>query len=241
MKELKIKLQGTHNADVHITTISRALRSLKYVMKELRLAPAGRNTPELIEARLQWVTNLMANRPANRANVIYIDETGYHLNIRRSRGRARKGQIAWIETPNSRGTNITVIAAMNENGLLFSEALLGPVNTEKFSLFLCNLFLRVARMEGDKWIIMDNCSFHHSEVVKKLFEGNPGAPTGRTLVFLPPYSPFLNPIENLFSKWKALVKSCRPSSRETLIQSIRNKIGDITPANCQLSSMVPLR
>ena len=46
LKELKIKLQGTHNADVHITTISRALRSLKYVMKELRLAPVGRNTQE---------------------------------------------------------------------------------------------------------------------------------------------------------------------------------------------------
>ena len=208
---------------------------MTYVMKELRPVPQARNSPETIQSRITWVQDMMQNRPVNRANIIFVDETGYNLHIRRRRGRARVGEVAWIETPTQRGGNISVCAAMNENGLLLSEAILGPYNKVSFGLFLQRLFhfMDVHLPAGEKWIVMDNCSFHKNNDVKILIEGYPESPTGRKQVQLPPYSPFLNPIETLFSKWKAIVKSCRPNEQQTLLMSIQSAINRISQSDCQ--------
>ena len=71
---------------------------------------------------------------------------------------------------------------------------------------------------------MDDVRFHHCLDVKSLIEE-----AGHTLLFLPPYSPFLNPIENLFHKWKTIVRHVNPKDHDALISSMQHAPNRITP------------
>ena len=105
---------------------------------------------------------------------------------------------ATVETPNSRGRNLTLIMAMSEDGVLGHHLQFQSVNTARFCSFLgelCNA------LEKPSYIVMDNASFHRSDEVKNVIETH-----GHQRLFLPPYSPFLNPIENLFN----LIKVSHP-------------------------------
>jgi transposase len=74
---------------------------------------------------------------------------------------------------------------------------------------------------------MDNVPFHRSVVVKETIEN-----FGWEFLYLPPYSPFLNPIENLFSKWKESVRRSSPNNEEQLLNLVENGAEKITSENC---------
>ena len=82
LKQLKSKLLEELKVSASSATIGRALRHMSFVLKELRLVPIARNSPENLAARKVWVENMMANRPLNQVNIISTDEIGYHLHIR---------------------------------------------------------------------------------------------------------------------------------------------------------------
>jgi transposase len=74
---------------------------------------------------------------------------------------------------------------------------------------------------------MDNVPFHHSrEVLERIVR------KGHAYDFIPPYSPFLNPIENMFSQWKQKVKSCRPNNEKELMEMIDSSFDTISPEDC---------
>jgi transposase len=199
----KIRLQSQLNISVSAKTISRALTKMGFTMKLMRTIPIARNCSETIEARKIFAQMYHNDAPPDHNGIIWVDECGFNMHLRRKFGRARKGERASIEVANSRGRNISVCAAMSQEGFLYERLKPGAYNSGEFCIFLRELFvLLTARRRTACWIILDNVRFHHSQAVVAC-----AAEFGHQLVFLPPYSPMLNPIESLFSKWKTLIRT----------------------------------
>ena len=159
-------------------------------------------------------------------NFIYLDESGFNLHIRRRRGRNTIGRRATITLPNARGGNISVLVAISEGGLIHFSIQLGSFNTDKFIDFLSELDAIVGQTPHN--INMDNVSFHKSKEVTDWFETSV-----HTQILLPPYSPFLNPTEEVFSKMKRDVGRWHSATRPILLDAIEAALHGITPSHCQ--------
>jgi hypothetical protein len=117
---------------------------------------------------------------------------------------------------------------MHTNGLLYFCIQNRPYNTEFFGTYLNELFSSLSQLGlTNRTLVMDNVAFHHAETIRAQVVQH-----GHNLLFVPPYSPFLNPIENLFSKWKHLVCVAAPTSPERLIELINSSASEITPTDC---------
>ncbi len=129
---------------------------------------------------------------------IYVDEAGFNLTRTRRRGRNIIGHRAIVNVPGQRGGNITLCAAITQNGVLHRHAHMGPYNTALILTFLDQLHNITAANQIDHMqyiVVWDNVSFHRSALVQNWFQQHPHF----TVLYLPPYSPFLNPIEEFFS------------------------------------------
>ncbi|XP_053340406.1 uncharacterized protein LOC128534595 isoform X1 [Clarias gariepinus] len=165
--------------------------------------------------------------------LIYVDEAGFNLTKTRRRGRNLIGQRAIINVPGQRGGNITMCAAMSQNGVVHHHAILGPYNTAHIITFLDTLYhtlTNVQRAEQMRYVIIwDNVSFHRAALVRNWFTDHQLF----TVLNLPPYSPFLNPIEEFFSAWRWKVYDRHPHQRMALLQAMEEACEDIDQASCQ--------
>jgi transposase len=150
--------------------------------------------------------------------LIYIDETGIDNNISKLRGWAQKGLKSFTEALGFRTKRSTLIAGYNYG----SKELIAPMeydgytNNEVFLTwiehFLC------PELKAGQCVIMDNASFHKSVKVRQLIEA-----TGATLLYLPPYSPDLNPIEHVWANLKRLIRK-HPLKEQNLSAAIADAI-----------------
>ncbi|CAL9699122.1 unnamed protein product [Knipowitschia caucasica] len=126
---------------VSISTIDRVLRRNEMRMKQLYKVPFQRSSERVKETRHQYVQRILeleAREPLH--TLIYVDEAGFNLAKGRRRGRNRIGERATIDVPGQRGGNITMCAAISENGVLGHIPLLGPYNTQHLLAFLDILY-----------------------------------------------------------------------------------------------------
>ena len=210
-------------------TVSKALTKNGYTFKLIRLLPISRNTIDTISARKSYAEMFLRDAPADQRNVIWVDECGFNLHVRRKHGRARSGERATVQVANSRGRNQSICAAMSNEGLLHHSHIEGAYNTERFCEFLVSLFV-VLRMKGrmNCWVILDNVRFHHCSAVAETT-----ARAGHSLIFLPAYSPMLNPIESLFGKRKTSVRTRNVTfTRAALAANLETARATITPEDC---------
>jgi hypothetical protein len=130
---------------------------------------------------------------------------------------------------NSRGSNISVCAAMSCEGFLHERLRPGAYNATSFCEFLNELFVKLcAGGRSQCWLIMDNVRFHHCAMVKDC-----ATQGGHVLTFLPPYSPMLNPIESLFGKWKGLIRTHNVTlTRDMLLQNMATCRYEISRDDC---------
>ncbi|XP_027132846.1 uncharacterized protein LOC113747943 [Larimichthys crocea] len=165
--------------------------------------------------------------------LVFVDEAGFNLSKTRRRGRNIIGHRAIINVPGQRGGNITMCAAISQNGVVHHHATLGPYNTAHILTFLDTLhdiFTLVQRPEPTRYVIIwDNVSFHRAVLVRNWFTDHPEF----IVVYLPPYSPFLNPIEEFFSAWRWKVYDRHPHQRIALLQAMEEACGDIDQVSCQ--------
>jgi hypothetical protein len=161
-------------------------------------------------------------------SIFFLDEVGFNVSMRSTRGRALKGQRAIHVVPNLRTRNISICCTMSKCGTFFYKKQIRPFNSESFGEYIDELLGKFEEMGLENVVlIMDNVRFHHSqEVLRKIVE------KGHTYRFLPPYSPFLNPIENLFAQWKQLVRDCRPRNENELMDMIDSCFLEITNEHC---------
>jgi transposase len=229
LRKLKCKLADDFGISVSEKTISSALTRIGYTVKILRVMPLSRNCPATIQARLEYAQRYLGDAPPDHKNIVWVDECGFNLHLRRRFGRARRSDRASIAVANSRGRNISVCAAMSEEGFLYERLRPGAYNTDEFCIFITELFESLARIGRIRcWIILDNVRFHHSQVVATCATQHE-----HRLVFLPPYSPMLNPIESLFGKWKTLIRMQDVSlSQNGLLERMASARSEISVSDC---------
>ncbi len=171
-------------------------------------------------------TILAMDGAAQPHEFIFIDEAGFDLSKTRRRGRNVIGQRAIVHVPGQRGGNITLCATISLRGLLHHHAKLGPYNSQHILTFLDALHNIVVQNRPDQprfVVIWDNVSFHRAALVQAWFTNH----NQFEVVYLPPYSPFLNPIEEFFSAWRWRVYDRQPHARMPLLQAMEQACGDI--------------
>ena len=143
--------------------------------------------------------------------MIYIDEVGYSIGTRRTRGRSRRGRNIVEKIPCLQSPNVSVCAAIAAtNGLIYYRPVNGSYTASEFKIFMCELIDLVKRQNiANPLFIFDNCRIHAAAKIDELeaFQVGPQNQHPMQYRFLPPYSPNLNPIENVFSHIKSHFKA----------------------------------
>lgn len=151
---------------------------------------------------------------------MFIDETGIHLGMTRTYGRAPIGERLYdSESPGKWGKNISLIGGMSIDGLIATMSLDGSVNTDVFLFYVQEIL--IPQLWTGAIIVMDNLPVHHAHVVREALVA-----AGAKLVFLPPYSPDLSPIELCWSKLKQLLRSAKARTHEALDLALTAIIND---------------
>jgi transposase len=229
LKALSAKCLSELNISAAPSTIGRVLRAFHYSLKRIHLLPERRNDEQALDIRAEYANAFMTLLSGmDDRNIFFVDEVGFNAVMRARRGRSLVGTRAVHEVTNLRSRNISICCAISKYGLLKYDAQTRPYNGDTFRNFMTSIF-QVLASQGiaRAAFIMDNVPFHKSIAVRDLFERE-----GHLLLFLPPYSPFLNPIENMFSKWKQGVCASRPVGEVQLMEHIDNGARFITAEDC---------
>ncbi|TBU20508.1 DDE-like endonuclease, partial [Hamiltosporidium tvaerminnensis] len=180
-------------------TIDRALREFHYTPKRVKLVPERRNTLSTIKLRTNYATSFRELEVDNDdKNFVFLDEVGFAVVTRPSRGRNMRGASAYLSVTAARSRNISVVAAMNKYGMIYHKIHERAVNGEDFKLSIKEINESCQRQGISIPIfVMDNARIHHYRGLNDDEEI-----ASYRLKYLPPFSPFLNPIKNVFSVWK---------------------------------------
>jgi len=151
----------------------------------------------------------------------FIDECGINIAMTRLYGRAPRGQRVVDSVPDCRGENLSVIASIDLSGRTAALAVDGAVDALAFDAFVVEVL--APTLEAGDVVVWDNLNVHKSGVAREAIEA-----AGAEVLFLPPYSPDLNPIEKMWSKVKALVRSAGARTREALHEALTNAFARVT-------------
>ncbi len=143
----------------------------------------------------------------------------------RTRGRAPRGERVVAKVPCGTWKVVTMIAAVRTSGPFAAASLVGAVDTAAFVTYVRQV-LAPALLPGDV-LVMDNLSPHKAGAVRQAVEA-----AGATLLYLPPYSPDFNPIENLWSKVKGRLRSLAARTVDALHDAIGDAFRTVTAADC---------
>ena len=172
-------------------------------------------------ARAAWRERMDTIDPAR---LVFLDECGTHTSMTRRKARAARGTRARGAVPRNRGPVTTLLAGVSLAGMSPAMTVEGGTDTAVFATYLEH-FLLPALQPGTV-VVVDNVGAHQPERIRELV-----AAAGCELVFLPAYSPDLSPIEEAFSKIKALVKAAAARTRAALDAAIAAALEAVTPAD----------
>lgn len=159
------------------------------------------------------------------ARLVFLDETWAKTNMTRPRGRALRGERLVCSVPFGHWKTTTFLAGLRQSGLIAPLVIDGAVNGQ---LFLKYVQQELApALQAEDILILDNLSSHKVAGVREAIEA-----VGARLLYLPPYSPDLNPIELAFSKFKWLLRSAECRDVETLWHTCGQLLDRFTPSEC---------
>lgn len=150
----------------------------------------------MAEKRKAW-NGVISGFSAN--NLVFLGESGCNTDMTRRYAYAQGGSRAVDSAPLSKPKNTTILSSIQLDGSLHYTTFSGGTTVEKFKQYLENDLLPY--LDPDSVLVMDNMKSHHAKTIKQLLEE-----AKVRYIFLPPYSPDLNPIKNLWSKVKALLR-----------------------------------
>lgn len=183
-------------------------------------SPIAQERDEEVRGLWRWLASRFDAR-----RLVFVDECGTHTSMTRLRSRAPKGERAYGKVPRNRGKNQTLIAAITLEGAMDERAAVtieGATDALVFEGYVEH-FLAPTLAEGQV-VVMDKLSAHRTEKVRELIEAR-----GAELVFLPSYSPDLNPIEEAFSKIKGILRKVGARTREALVEAMAEALLAVTP------------
>jgi transposase len=182
-----------------------------------------RDTEANRERRKEFLEAIRAISPER---LIYLDESGVTTSMTRLYGRCLGGKRIHEATPGGHWKILTILGAMSLRGLIATMTIEEPTDSDIFLAYVEQV-LCPALCPGDV-VVMDNLSSHKVQGVREQIEQ-----VGATVLYLPPYSPDLNPIEKAWAKLKQLLRSAKARTRETLEQAIAELLPAITAQDAQ--------
>lgn len=159
------------------------------------------------------------------SRLVFIDETWAKTNMAPLRGWSPRGQRLIGRAPHGRWRTQTFLAGLRCNRISAPCVFDGPINGQSFQAYVEQILVPTLK-PGDV-VIMDNLGSHKSKAVRKAIRA-----VGARLLFLPPYSPDLNPIEQVFAKLKHLLRRSQERTTEDTWQRIGTLLDHFTPKEC---------
>jgi transposase len=156
---------------------------------------------------------------------IFIDESGARTNMTRERARGPRGQRVVADTPHGHWKTTTMISGVRLDGACASMVLDGATDADAFRAYVQHVLVPELR-RGDV-VVMDNLQPHKSAGVREMIES-----AGASVLYLPPYSPDFNPIENMWSKVKQFLKSVAARTFDELCDAIAEALRRVTRDDC---------
>lgn len=158
--------------------------------------------------------------------LVFVDEMGANTSLAPLYAYSPRGCRAYVKVPRNRGKNTTLLTSMSLEGMGSALAVEGATNREVFEAYVERVLCPTLR-EGQV-VVMDNLSAHKGERVRELIEAR-----RCELLYLPPYSPDLNPIEEAFAKIKGILRKAEARGREALIEALGAAISTVSPADAR--------
>jgi transposase len=184
---------------------------------------AEQDRPDVERARASWRRKRWK---AKLRKLVFIDETSTKTNMVRLRGRSLRGERLIDKTPHGHWKTSTFIAALRHNRLTAPFTIDGPVNGEVFLAYVRRVLAPTLK-KGDI-VIMDNLGSHKIPGIHEALRT-----AGATLLFVPPYSPDLNPIEMAFSKIKSILRKKAHRTVEALWRELGGIAKCFSPRECR--------
>lgn len=153
--------------------------------------------------------------------LVFIDETWAKTNMTRTRGRAPLGERLVAAVPHGHWKTTTLIAALGHRGVRCATTLDGAVDRDAFEAFVAQVL--VPSLTPGDVVVMDNLSSHKGPRVRAMVEA-----AGAAVLYLPAYSPDLNPIELAFAKLKQLLRSAGHRTVDALWSDVQRMLDRIT-------------
>jgi transposase len=173
------------------------------------------------EERSQWREQ---TKELDARKFVFLDESGSNIALTRRYARAPKGKRARGSIPRNRGKNLTLMASLSLGGMGEALILDGAANTEMFEIYIEQIL--APSLEPGQMVIMDNLSIHKGNKVRQLIEAR-----GCQVLFLPAYSPDLSPIEEAFSKIKAILRRIGARTREALQEALEYALTTVSASD----------
>ncbi|MDJ0583191.1 IS630 family transposase [Crocosphaera sp.] len=218
LSELCELLEQKTKIRVSTATMGRISHDLDYTGQKKTLHAAEKESEEVQLKRVEFWKQI---RDIKVEDLIFIDESGVNLAMLRLYARALKGKRARGEKPQKRGKNISIISALSIEKVLASSNIYGSVDGTTFEAFI------VKKLVPELWenacVVLDNARIHLGEMVKEAI-----AQKGAKLIYLSPYSPEFSPIENFWSKVKAILRKLKARTYKDLIDGIVDAMAQVT-------------
>ncbi len=174
--------------------------------------------------RAAWRALVAGEIDAGR--LVFVDEMGSNTSLAPPYAWSRVGERAHAKAPRNRGKNTTLLASMTAGGMGPCLAVVGGTTKGVFEAYVGRVLAPTLR--PGQVVVMDNLAAHKGEEVRELIEGR-----GCEVLFLPPYSPDLNPIEEAFSKIKGLLRKAEGRTRGALVEAIGRALDEVTAGDAR--------
>ena len=187
------------------------------------LRQAQQDRPDVARHRARW---RVWQRFMDGQHFVFLDETAATTNMTRLRGWSPRGERLVDAAPHGHWRTSTFLAGVRTSGIIAPFVLDGPMTGNVFRAYVEQMLAPVLR-PGDV-VVMDNLAAHKVAGVAQAIRA-----VGASVMYLPPYSPDLNPIEQVFAKLKALLRKAKARSRDVLWDTIGTLLDAFTPAECR--------
>lgn len=172
----------------------------------------NRSVPDVQKKREDWAETTAELCRTSYDKLVFLDESGININMTRRYGRALGGERVVDSAPVNTPVSTTVVCAMTSEGPLAWDMWSGGTTKARFVEYVKNEL--APNLAPGSILVMDNLSAHHSREVHDVLHER-----GIEVLYLPPYSPDLNPIEKLWSKMKTILREWRIRVRDVLLMA----------------------
>jgi transposase len=220
--ELCAWLLETHKVSASTGLMNKTLAALELTFKKKSLHAAEQEREDVAKARVEWREQQPKLSPPK---LVFIDESSVKTNMTRRCGRAKRGHRLVAAVPHGHWKTTTFVGALRCDGLTAPLTIDGAINGELFLAYVEQVL--VPTLKPGDIVIMDNLRVHKMAGVREAIEA-----AGAKLLFIPPYSPDLNPIELAFSKLKALLRAKAIRTVDALWNALGELCDSFSPGEC---------